>query len=76
MGWIENYLKRCEIEERCKAEAEWLLDNPKDSIRKMAREFGTSKSQIHRDLHALKDIDDELCVRCANILRKHKQRGG
>jgi len=66
--------RRQEIEDRCKQEAEWLLDNPKDSIRKMAREFGISKSQLHRDLHALKHIDDDLYVQCRNILRRHRRR--
>lgn len=71
--WAYDYFRRQEIEERCKQEAEWLIDNPKDSIRKMAREFGISKSQLHRDLHALKHIDDDLYVQCMNILRRRKQ---
>ena len=70
-----DYIKRCEIEDRCKAVAEWLIDNPKDSIRKMAREFGISKSQLHRDLHYLKHIDDDLYVQCRNILRRHNTHG-
>ena len=70
-----NYFKRREIDNRCKQEAEWLIDNPKDSIRKVAREFGISKSQLHRDLHALKHIDDDLYVQCKNILRRHSTHG-
>lgn len=66
-------LRRMEIEERCKKEAEWLLDNPKDSIRKVAREFGVSKSQLHRDLSELKHIDDDLFVQCMRILRSHRR---
>ena len=71
--WAYDYFRRQEIEERCKQEAEWLIDNPKDSIRKMAREFGISKSQLHRDLHELKHIDDDLYVQCMNILRGRKR---
>lgn len=71
--WDYEYFRRCEIEERCKQEAEWLLDHPKDSVRKMAREFGISKSQIHRDLHELRNIDDDLYIQCRNILRRHKR---
>ena len=73
--FIYDYIKRCEIEDRCKVEAKWLIDNPKDSIRKMAREFGISKSQLHRDLHALKHIDDDLYVQCKTILRRHNTHG-
>ena len=73
--WYREWQKKTEIEERCKAEAEWLLDNPKDSIRKMAKEFGISKSQIHRDLHELKNIDDDLYIQCMNILRRHNTHG-
>ena len=71
--WVYKWKKKAEIEKRCKAEAQWLLDHPKDSIRKMAREFDISKSQLHRDLHYLKHIDDELYVQCMNILRRHKK---
>lgn len=73
--WCYNYFKRQEIEERCKTEAQWLIDHPKDSIRKIARELGISKSQLHRDLHELKHIDDDLYVQCRNILRRHKKYG-
>lgn len=83
-SWMYEYLtksdiaevKRREIEDRCIREAEWLLDNPKNSIRKLAREFGISKSQLHRDIHALKYIDDDLYVQCRNILRRHKRQYG
>lgn len=71
--WEDDYLRRLRIEERCKTEAQWLIDNPKDSIRKVAREFCVSKSQLHRDLHELKHIDDDLYVQCMNILRKHRR---
>ena len=72
--WLYEYLKKEEIEDRCRKVAEWLLDNPKYSVRKLAREFGISKSQIHRDLHNLKHIDDDLYVQLRNILRRHKRR--
>lgn len=71
-GIAYKYFKEREIEERRKAVAQWLLDHPKDSIRKIAREFCISKSQLHRDLHELKHIDDDLYVQCRNILRRHK----
>lgn len=73
--WVYDYLREREIEERCRSEAEWLLDHPKDSIRKIAREFCVSKSQLHRDLHKLKYIDDDLYVQCRNILRRHRKNG-
>ena len=73
--YIYEYFKRQEREDRCKHEAEWLLDHPTDSIRKMAKEFGISKSQLHRDLHNLKHIDDDLYVQCKNILRRHSTHG-
>lgn len=71
--WAYEYFRRCEIEERCKQEAEWLLDHPKDSVRKIAREFCISKSRVHRDLRELKHIDDDLYVQCRNILRRHRR---
>lgn len=43
--WAYEYFRRQAIEDRCKQEAQWLIDNPKDSIRKMAKEFCISKSQ-------------------------------
>lgn len=73
--WFERWLRMAVLEERCKAEAKWLIDNPKDSIRKIAREFDISKSQLHRDLHYLKHIDDDLYVQCMNILRRHRKNG-
>ena len=69
----EAEFRRVEIEERCKREAEWLIDHPSDSIRKVARELGVSKSQLHRDLHELRNIDDHMYIQCANILRKHRR---
>ena len=62
--WAYEYFRRQAIEDRCKQEAQWLIDNPKDSIRKVAREFCISK------------IDDDLYVQCRNILRRHRRSGG
>ena len=74
--WAYEYFMRQAIEDRCKQEAQWLIDNPKDSIRKVVREFCISKSQLHRDLHELRNIDDDLYVQCRNILRRHRRSGG
>lgn len=60
----ENRIKRC------KTLGEWLVDNPGDSIRKMAREFMMSKSQVHRDLHYLRFIDDDLYCQVMKILSR------
>jgi len=69
-----QYLQSEEIEQRCKDEAEWIIDN-KCSIRSCASEFLMSKSQVHRDLtERLKHIDDDLYVQVKNILKKHKRR--
>lgn len=68
-----EYLQSEEIEQRCKDEAQWLIDNTNYSIRGIAREFMISKSQVHRDLHELKHIDDDLYVQVKNILRKHRR---
>ena len=72
----KEYFKRMDIEDRCKQEGEWLIDNPKQSIRDIAKEFDISKSQLHRDLHKLKHIDDDLYVQCKNILRRHRRSYG
>lgn len=34
--WAYEYFRRQAIEDRCKQEAQWLIDNPKDSIRKIS----------------------------------------
>ena len=71
--WAFDILRRALIDKRCVAEGEWLVDHPKDSIRKTAENFCISKSQLHRDIHALKDIDNDLYVRCMILLRGHKR---
>lgn len=69
---LTEYKKRCEV----KGLIGIPTGIPKDSIRKMAREFCISKSQLHRDLHELRNIDDDLYVQCRNILRRHRRSGG
>lgn len=66
-------LKREEIEKRCVMLGQYLLDYPKMSIRQIAREHCMSKSQVHRDLHELRFIDDDLYVQCKNILRRRRR---
>lgn len=66
-------LKRQEREKRCVMLGEYLLDHPKMSIRQIAREHCMSKSQVHRDLHELRFIDDDLYVSCKNILRRRRR---
>lgn len=62
-----------EIEQRCIDEAVWIIDN-KCSIRKCAKEFMVSKSQLHRDVtERLKHLNDDLFVQVRTILRKHKR---
>lgn len=47
---------------------------PKLSVRKLAKEFGISKSQVHRDLHRLRTLNHDLYVQCMSILNRHKRR--
>lgn len=61
------------IEKRCVALGIHLIDNPKTSIRKLGEEFGVSKSQVHRDLHKLRNLNDFLYIQCMNILKRHKK---
>lgn len=62
------------IERRCVEIGVFLTDHKSSSVRKLAREFGISKSQVHRDLHRLRTLNDDLYVQCMNILKKHKRR--
>lgn len=68
---IYLYFLQEKIEERIIQEAQWMIDNPRTSIRQLAREFSMSKSQVHRDLHALRHINDDMYVQVKNILRTH-----
>lgn len=62
------------IEKRCVEIGIFLLDNRALSVRKLSEEFGVSKSQIHRDLHRLKLLNDDLYIQCMNVLKNHKRR--
>ena len=64
-------LRQFEVEDRSRAIAAFLLDHPTYSVRKLSREFSISKSQVHRDLHNLRFIDDELYISCMHILNSH-----
>lgn len=66
--------KRQEIEKRCVMLGEYLVDYPDMSIRQLAKEHGMSKSQVHRDLHELRFINDDLYVQCKNILKRRRRR--
>lgn len=66
-------LKREEIEKRCRFLGEYLLDYPSMSIRQLAREHCMSKSQVHRDLHELRFIDDDLYCQVMRILRRRQR---
>lgn len=46
-------------------------DHPTYNVRKLSREFSISKSQVNRDLHNLRFIDDELYISCTHILKSH-----
>ena len=70
--WMYEYLRKEKIEERCKNIAQWLIDDPSYSVRKLSKEFMISKSQVHRDLHNLRNIDDYSYVQVMNILKRHK----
>lgn len=72
--WMYNYLRSEDIKDRRKSIAEYLIDHPTLSIRKLSDEFCLSKSQVHRDLHDLKHDDDDLYVQCIHILHKHGPR--
>lgn len=66
-----RYFEQARISERRKSIGQWMLDNRKQSIRQIAKEFGISKSQVHRDIHALRYIDDDVYIQCINILKSH-----
>lgn len=69
---MHTYEKQLKIEERCSCEGRWLLDHPRTSIREMAKNFMISKSQVHRDIHKLRFIDNDMYAQCRMILKKHK----
>jgi putative DeoR family transcriptional regulator (stage III sporulation protein D) len=68
------------IEERCVILARYLIDN-KSTVRAVAKEFGVSKSTVHKDVtQVLKDVDVSLYRRVKEILEINKSerhiRGG
>lgn len=68
------------IEERCVILARYLIDN-KSTVRAVAKEFGVSKSTVHKDItQALKNIDRCLYEQVKEVLEINKQerhiRGG
>lgn len=68
------------IEERCVILAKYLIDN-KTTVRAVARNFGISKSTVHKDVtQILKNVDTTLYSKVKEILETNKKerhiRGG
>ena len=68
------------IKERTLRIGEYIVDT-KNTVRTIAREFGVSKSTVHKDLtERLPDINPDLANRVKEILEYHKSirhlRGG
>ena len=68
------------IEERCIILAKYLIDN-KSTVRSVAKEFGISKSTVHKDVtHVLKNVDLNLYNKVKSVLEVNKKerhiRGG
>lgn len=68
------------IEERCVILAEYLIDH-RSTVRATAKEFGISKSTVHKDItQILKKVDLGLFEEAKKILEVNKQerhlRGG
>ena len=68
------------IEERCVILAKYLVDN-RATVRAVAREFGISKSTVHKDVtQILKGVDSSLYEKVKEILEINKMerhiRGG
>lgn len=55
--------------------AQYLIDHPSLSIKKLAYEFMLSPTTIRRYLKNLQYIDDELYTQCKNILKRRKNNG-
>jgi len=79
--YYENYLldntNSWELTEKDKEilnMAIWIVDN-RCSIRQCSKEFGKSKSQLHRDIHSkLRSISYELYQCVTSQLRINKRR--
>lgn len=68
------------IKERTLKIGEYIVES-RNTVRSIAREFGVSKSTVHKDLtERLPDINPELANRVKEILEYHKSirhlRGG
>lgn len=68
------------IEERCVILAKYLIDN-KSTVRAVAKEFGISKSTVHKDVtQILKKVDVKLYNDVKDVLEVNKKerhiRGG
>lgn len=50
--------------------AQWIIDNPHYLIM-FAKEFMISKNQIHRDLHDLKNEEDDLYIYSVEIFLRN-----
>lgn len=62
------------IEKRCVEIGLYLIDHKSLTVRKLAEEFCISKSQVHRDLHRLRNLNDDLYIQCMTILKRHIRR--
>lgn len=68
------------IEERCVILAKYLIDH-RTTVRAVAKEFGVSKSTVHKDVtQILRGVDVGLYMQVKEILEVNKQerhiRGG
>lgn len=67
-------------EKRIKREAQYMIETGK-TIREIARNFGVSKSTVHKDLHErLRLVDYDLYLKVDEIIKYHTKirhiRGG
>lgn len=79
---MKNYhlLKSRQIEERVMESAQYIIEN-KATVRECARQFGISKSTVHKDMtERLEDIDPLLAEQVREVLNLNKAerhiRGG
>lgn len=75
-----NYYKRVQIEERAMEIAQFIIEN-KATVRQTAREFGVSKSTVHKDItERLEHINPSLAAQARQVLNINKAerhiRGG
>ena len=68
------------MEERCEALAAYIIEN-KATVRKAAKQFGISKSTVHKDLSdRLPQFNRTLYLRVKDVLEENKAqrhiRGG